>query len=539
MRYSSDRCPTPSAAWLTAALLSGGLVLAAGGPAGGAAGPVTAPAACRGAAGDTLAGDLNGDGFGDIVVTEYGRTRLQGGIHVYYGTANGLTAEPAGTAPDDEFLTQDSPGVPDKSEDSDEWGAALAVADFNGDRCADVAVGAPGENGTTGAVTILYGSPTGLITATGRPRPLHLSQNTPGVPDAAEPNDRFGAALAAGDFDGDGLADLAVGAPGETKGKAFGSGYVTVLFGASGGLNAGRKAADLRPGRGVVGGKAEDSDAFGTALAAGDVTGDGIDELIVGIPGEDGRGAVALLRGTRDGFTAPAAAFDRGTAGVGKPTFGDAFGSALTTGDFNGDGRTDVAIGMPGADRSRGAVAVLHAAAGGLSAPQLWRQGDDRVSGAAQDGDRFGAVLAAGRLAEGRYDGLAIGTPGDSVEAPGGTVANAGSVTVLLGSAQGLRAKGALLVSQATPGVGGDPTTGDRFGAALLVRKLGSGPARLVIGSPAEGAAGTPNHRAGAFTVLGARATGPTGTGSEFWDLARPGTAGDPARGVFLGYALG
>src|SRR5436190_664078 len=83
------------------------------------------------------------------------------------------------------------------------------------------AVGGPGEDGTTGAVTVLYGSPTGLTTAGAQ----HVTQ-----PSAPEPNDRFGGALSAGDFDGDGAADLAIGAPSETIGKGFGAGEVTVLW---------------------------------------------------------------------------------------------------------------------------------------------------------------------------------------------------------------------------------------------------------------------------------------------------------------------
>ena len=69
--------------------------------------------------------DINGDGFADTVVTEYGRDRLAGGVHVLYGTADGLTADAAGTAPDDQFVTQSSRGVPGSSEAMDEWGAAL------------------------------------------------------------------------------------------------------------------------------------------------------------------------------------------------------------------------------------------------------------------------------------------------------------------------------------------------------------------------------------------------------------------------------
>jgi hypothetical protein len=505
------------------------LSMLAGGLA--AASPVAAAAQCAAA----HPGDINGDGFGDLVVTEYGRTRLQGGIHVFYGTAGGLTADPAGTAPDDQFLTQDSPGVPDASEDADEWGAALAVGDFNGDRCADVAIGAPGENQTAGAVTVLYGSPTGLTPSGAQ----FLTQDSPGVPDTAEPNDHFGAALTTGDFNGDGAADLAIGAPGETLGKGFGAGTVAVLWGAPGGLGSGRTGSELRPGAGVVGGKAENGDAFGAALAAGDITGDHRDELIVGSPGENGSGAIQVFPGGADGFRVAGPAYDRSRVGAArKPVFGDAFGTAVAAGDFNGDGKADVAAGIPGADRSRGAVAVLYAGGSLLTGDgaQQWSQGSDGLTGIADPGDRFGAVLAAGHLGGGRSADLAIGVPGDAVT----TVANAGAVQVLLGSASGLRAAGSKLLSQDTTGVEGHATAGDRFGSALMVRQIdGPGPANLVVGSPAEGVPGTGTQRCGAFTVFGKTAKGPTGTGSQFWALGRPGVQGAPAPGVFFGYALG
>ncbi|MBA3745478.1 FG-GAP and VCBS repeat-containing protein [Sporichthya sp.] len=497
------------------------------------AGPLADPAPAAGC-GTARPGDLNGDGFSDLVVTEYGRTRLQGGIHVFYGTATGLSANPAGTAPDDQFLTQDSEGVPDQSENADEWGAALAVGDFNGDRCADVAVGAPGENETTGAVTVLYGSPIGLLT-TGA---LLLTQNSPKLPDTAEPNDRFGAALTAGDFDGDGRADLAVGAPGETLGRGFGAGTVAVLWGAPAGLGAGRAPSELRPGAGVVGGKAENGDAFGAALAAGDITGDKRDELIVGAPGENGSGSIQVFPGGAAGFTKAGPAYDRSTGGIaGKPAFGDAFGAAVAAGDFNGDGKADVAAGIPGSNRSRGAVAVLYAGTDGLTGTgaQQWVQGVGGLVGVPAAGDRFGAVLATGRMSAGKHADLAIGIPGDAVA----TVSNAGAVQVLLGSASGLRSTGSKLLSQDTTGVGGNATTGDRFGSALAVRQIdGTGPASLIVGSPAEGTTGTTTQRCGAFTVFRETKKGPSGAGSQFWRLGLTGVQGAPAPGVFLGYTL-
>src|SRR5438067_12558289 len=89
-------------------------------------------------------------------------------------------------------------------------------SDFNGDGFADLAVGVPQESvgsvGKAGAVNVIYGSPTGLR-ATGNQL---WTQNSPGVPTVAEANGTFGTSVAAGDFNGDGFSDLAVGVPGAT-----------------------------------------------------------------------------------------------------------------------------------------------------------------------------------------------------------------------------------------------------------------------------------------------------------------------------------
>ena len=110
------------------------------------------------------------------------------------------------------------------AEAPDVFGWALATGDFNGDGFADLAVGAPGETigaaSRAGIVHILYGSANGLA-AQGN-QVFH--QDRPGVQETAEGGDTFGWALATGDFNGDGFADLAIGAPGEAFGAAGGVG---------------------------------------------------------------------------------------------------------------------------------------------------------------------------------------------------------------------------------------------------------------------------------------------------------------------------
>lgn len=141
-------------------------------------------------------------------------------------------------------------------------------ADFNGDGAADLAIGAPGEGlgagqGSAGVVHVLYGSPVGL-TGTGSQL---WSQDSPGVADQAEGSDRLGSALATGDFNGDGPAELAMGTPGENLNRGFGSGVVHVLPGSGAGLTATGSQLWSQDSPGVAGAP-EFLDFFGQALAA-------------------------------------------------------------------------------------------------------------------------------------------------------------------------------------------------------------------------------------------------------------------------------
>ncbi|MEU6140122.1 FG-GAP-like repeat-containing protein [Streptomyces sp. NPDC047081] len=153
-------------------------------------------------------GDLDKDGYGDIVL---GNPSTAGRIDVIYGTGSGPSASRRVS------YTQNTAGVPDSSEAGDDFGAALAIGDFDKNGYADLAVGAPGESfgdddhylSSVGAITLLRGSASGLTT-TGA---VFLTQDSTGVPGASEAGDSFGSTLLASDVNHDGRADLtAIGA---------------------------------------------------------------------------------------------------------------------------------------------------------------------------------------------------------------------------------------------------------------------------------------------------------------------------------------
>ncbi|MFD3561762.1 FG-GAP-like repeat-containing protein [Streptomyces sp. NPDC058686] len=160
-------------------------------------------------------GDINGDGYDDLVTGAYwggSGDSIGGSISTHLGSAEGIRAAAAQT------IDQDTPGVPGEDETSDYFGYALSLGDIDGDGLADAAVSAfyesIGSADLTGSVTVLRATPTGL-TADGS-KSFH--QDTAGVPGANEDNDHFGSAVQLSDLNGDGHADLSIGAQDENAG---------------------------------------------------------------------------------------------------------------------------------------------------------------------------------------------------------------------------------------------------------------------------------------------------------------------------------
>lgn len=305
-----------------------------------------------GVPGETTNGQI---GSGMIYVVYQGIAGLMDdNEEVFYRGFNGLT------------------GVPGAGE---QIGYALAAGDFDGDGIDDLAVGIPGAScagfANSGSVMVLRGrNDLDGLDAAGV---SYWSQAQAGVVDDCETGDRFGAALAAGRFNGTPLGqsptdDLAAGVPGERVDDVALSGAVHLLYGSDSGVTA---DANALLHEGLLPGGSVQPAGFGIRLAAGPTSATGGDTLVIGAPlathdGQAMAGRVWVLPPSTGATLRP----ERGRAfalsapySLGPAQAQDAFGSQFALGDFNGDGDGDLAVGVPGydaGDEQQGAVQVIY-----------------------------------------------------------------------------------------------------------------------------------------------------------------------------------
>jgi hypothetical protein len=388
--------------------------------AAGSLGMVRPPALGAPLAPESSLTDFNGDGFADLAVgvpfEDIGSVADAGAVQVLYGSAAGLQA----LAPDDQIWSQDSPDVEGSAETADQFGFSSGVGDFNNDSFDDIAVGVPYEDPDgapaikdAGAAAVLYGSAAGLQAVS--PNDQQWVQGRGGVQDRPEAIDHFGWSVGAGDFNGDGYADLVVGAPHENVGlerRGVNAGAANVLYGTVAGLQATAPDDQFwhQDVPGVIG-LAESSDALGWSVAAGDFDGDGFADLALGVHWEDGgaesiprSGAVNILYGSAGGIHAARDwHLEQGDDPVEDAAEkSDEFGHAVAIDDYNGDGRADLAVGVRYEEIATpadiGAVHVLYGTAEGLQAEdpddRLWTQDSPDVEDRGERWDRFGWSLA-------------------------------------------------------------------------------------------------------------------------------------------------
>jgi hypothetical protein len=441
------------------------------------------------------AGDVNGDGYSDVIVGADGYD--VGGVdrgqaYLYLGSASGLSPTPSWT-------------VTGAQQNGAFGGSAATAGDVNGDGYSDVIVGARGyTNGeaSEGAAYLYLGSAAGLSQG-------HAWIAEGGLADAG-----FGSQVAtAGDVNGDGFSDVIVGA-GEYTNFQFREGRAWVYLGSSSGL-ASTPVWSVESN--------QTFGLFGTAVStAGDVNGDGYAEIIVGAWGIDANGIeesgrAYLYLGSASGPSAGAAWIVSGAA------IGEYVGSSVgTAGDVNGDGFADVIVGAPGyanGEHAEGRVSVYLGAASGLATTPAW----------SAEGNVYTARLGAAVSTAGDVNGDGFADVIVAAPSQTGFYLNAGRVSIYLGSALGLAATPVWTVD-------GDQNMGVPFGFGSQLGPAGDvngdGYADVIVASSRYD---TPAADAGkAFVYLGspggpATAPGWTTSGgqlSAYFGFS-VGTAGD------------
>jgi hypothetical protein len=298
------------------------------------------------------AGDVNGDGFGDLVI---GAPLSDGGTITPYGASFVVFGKASGFAADVNLADLDgSDGFRLRGSALYSFsGQSVSAGDVNGDGFDDVIIGeAPDSHGHRGASFVVFGKAGGFASEID----LASLNGTAGFKLSttlfADRGPHF--ASTAGDVNGDGYADIIIGARGvNAHGTDSGASYV--VFGHAGGFPGTILLSNLNGADGFkISGVAANNFSGSCVASAGDVNGDGFDDLIIGAANAGPSGASYVVFGHASGFAAnlDLSSLD-GTTGfkINGVTAGDSSGSSVASaGDINSDGFADLIVGAYGAD---------------------------------------------------------------------------------------------------------------------------------------------------------------------------------------------
>ncbi len=413
------------------------------------------------------AGDINGDGIDDLIIgAPYARTSgsyyygSTGKSYVVFGSEGGFNSSL------DLFSLDGSNGfVINGIGNFGSFGASVSSAgDINGDGVDDLIIGAPNAQGNSssnyggdGESYVVFGSNDGFNSS------LDLSSLNGSNGFVINGIDNFGnfgrSVSSAGDINGDGIDDLIIGAPnaqGNSSSNYGGDGESYVVFGSNDGFNSSLDLSSLNGSNGFVINGIDNFGNFGRSVSsAGDINGDGIDDLIIGAPNAQGNsssnyggdGESYVVFGSDDGFNSSLdlSSLDgsNGFAINGIGNFGSFGASVSSAGDINGDGVDDLIIGAPNAQGNSssnyggdGESYVVFGSDDGfnssLDLSSLDGSNGFVINGLGNFGSFGSSVSSAGDINGDGVDDLIIGAP--YAQGNGTNYSNNGETYVIFGS---------------------------------------------------------------------------------------------------------